>query len=116
MLGTVGGETGAPGRLPMLGTLGGDGGAPMVPMDGVEPGCVAAPGWLPMLGTVGGCAGPRLPMLGTVVGGGGHTLEGEAACARRYDASVSPAKSMLTRRATLMPPAYSSRAGKGGFA
>ena len=86
MLGTVGGEPGAPGRLPML---------------GIVCGCEGAPG---------------LPRLGTVTGGGGHTLEGEAACARRYDASVSPAKSMLTRRATLMPPAYSSRAGEGGCA
>jgi len=97
MLGTLGGETGAPGRLPMLGTLGGEGGAPGLPMDGVEPGCVGAPGRLPMLGIVCGCAGaPGLPRLGTVTGGGGHTLEGEAACARRNEASVSPAKSIWT--------------------
>ena len=64
MLGTVGGETGSPARLPMLGTAGGDGGA------------------------------PGLPRLGTVVGGGGHTLDGDAACARRNAAAVRPAKSM----------------------
>ncbi len=115
MLGTVGGDTGAPGRLPMLGTLAGEGGAPELPMDGVDPGWVGAPGRLPMLGTVGGCAGaPGLPMLGTVTGGGGHTLDGDAACARRNEARVSPPKSMLTRRATPMPPAYSPGAGEGG--
>jgi len=67
MLGTVGGEPGAPGRLPMLGTVAGCAGA------------------------------PELPRLGTVAGGGGHTGAGDAlACARRNAAAVSPAKSMPT--------------------
>jgi len=96
MLGTVGGETGSPARLPMLGTVCGDGGAPGLPMLGVAPGCPGAPR-LPRLGTDGGCAGaPRLPRLGTVAGGGGHTVDGDAACARRNAAAVRPAKSIPT--------------------
>src|SRR5438477_13045335 len=106
MLGTLGGETGAPGRLPMLGTLGGEGGAPGLPMLGVEPGCVGWPGRLPMLGTVGGCAGaPGLPRLGTVAGGGGHTLEGEAAWASSSAAEV--------RQARTIPPRNSNTGASG---
>jgi hypothetical protein len=98
MLGTVGGETGSPGWLPMLGTLGGEGGEPELPMLGVDPGCVGWPGWLPMLGTVSGPGGaPGLPMLGTVTGGGGYTAQGDtAAWARMNAAALSPAKSIPT--------------------
>jgi hypothetical protein len=52
MLGVEPGWAASPGRLPMLGTLGGEGGAPALPMLGVEPGWTASPGRLPMLGTV----------------------------------------------------------------
>jgi hypothetical protein len=95
MLGVAPGWAGSPGRLPMLGTVGGEGGAPRLPRLGVDPGCAGWPGRLPMLGTVSGCGGaPGLPRLGTVAGGGGHTLDGEAAWASNMVADRIPASTM----------------------
>jgi hypothetical protein len=93
MLGTVAGAGGAP-RLPRLGTVVGAGADPALPRLGAIAGCAGAPR-LPRLGTVSGCGGaPRLPRLGTVTGGGGHTLEGEAAWARRSAADVRQANTI----------------------
>jgi hypothetical protein len=95
MLGVDPGCAGSPGRMPMLGTVGGDGGAPGLPMLGVDPGCAGWPGRLPMLGTVSGCGGaPGLPMLGTVTGGGGHTLDGDAAWVSTRVADRIPASTI----------------------